>query len=208
MHYLIIDDHLLFAGGLAGLLEQSLAPCKTTQVRSAEEAEQTLAQMSEQPDLILMDLNLPGVSGLTLIRRLQQIAVLSPVMMISASESLADARKAIEHGACGYLPKSLPPETLLCAVQRVLDGATYLPDGWHELIESQKQCLPEVRLTPRQHEILHLMSQGLSNKVIASELDISENTIKGHLRDVFRLFRVTNRTACLNEVRRLGLLSE
>jgi len=208
MHYLIIDDHLLFAGGLAGLLEQSLAPCQTTQVRSAEEAEKTLAQMSEQPDLILMDLNLPGVSGLTLIRRLQQLSVWSPVIMISASDSLADARAALEHGALGYLPKSSPPDVLLSAIQQVLEGGTYLPDGWQALIDSQKQDLPEIRLTPRQQEILHLLAQGMSNKVIASELDISENTIKGHLRDVFRLFRVTNRTACLNEVRRLGLLTE
>jgi len=208
MHYLIIDDHLLFAGGLAGLLEQSLAPCRTTQVRSAEEAEKALSEMVEQPDLILMDLNLPGISGLTLIRRLQQMSVFSPVMMISASDSLADAAKALEHGALGYLPKSSPPEVLLRAIQQVLEGGTYLPDGWQALIDSQKQELPEVRLTPRQQEILHLLAQGMSNKVIASELDISENTIKGHLRDVFRLFRVTNRTACLNVVRRLGLLPE
>ncbi|WP_300425690.1 response regulator transcription factor [Thalassolituus sp.] len=208
MHYLIIDDHLLFAGGLAGLLEQSLAPCTTTQVRSAEEAERFLAQMSEQPDLILMDLNLPGVSGLTLIRRLQQLSVWSPVMMISASESLADARQALDHGALGFLPKSSDPAVLIKAIRRVLAGNIYLPDGWQELINSQKQEHPQVRLTPRQHEILHLLAQGLSNKVIASELDVSENTIKGHLRDVFRLFRVTNRTACLNEVRRLGLLTE
>ncbi|MEE3190189.1 MAG: response regulator, partial [Pseudomonadota bacterium] len=82
MHYLIVDDHLLFAGGLAGLLKQSLAPCNTTQVRTAEEAEQVLNEMDDQPDLILMDLNLPGISGLTLIRRLQQMCILSPVMMI------------------------------------------------------------------------------------------------------------------------------
>jgi len=208
MHYLIIDDHLLFAEGLAGLIERSLAPCHTSQVRSAEEAEQILSRMDEQPDLILMDLNLPGVSGLTLIRRLQQMSVLSPVIMISASESLADARKALEHGALGYLPKSSPPAVLINAVQTVLDGGTYLPEGWQELMDSQKQALPEIRLTPRQQEILHLLAQGMSNKVIASELDISENTIKGHLRDVFRLFRVTNRTACLNAVRRLGLLPE
>ena len=208
MHYLIVDDHLLFAGGLAGLLEQSLAPCNTTQVRTAEEAEQVLNEMDDQPDLILMDLNLPGISGLTLIRRLQQMCILSPVMMISASESLADASKALEHGALGYLPKSSPPEVLIKAIQDVLNGGTYLPEGWQELIESQKQELPDIRLTPRQQEILHLLAQGMSNKVIASELDISENTIKGHLRDVFRLFRVTNRTACLNAVRRLGLLPE
>ncbi|MEC7546988.1 MAG: response regulator transcription factor [Pseudomonadota bacterium] len=208
MHYLIIDDHLLFAGGLARLLEQSLAPCETTEVRTAEEAEKVLRAMDEQPDLILMDLNLPGISGLTLIRRLQQMCILSPVMMISASDSLADAGKALEHGAVGYLPKSSPPEVLIKAIQEVLDGGTYLPEGWLELIESQKQEMPEIRLTPRQQEILHLLAQGMSNKVIASELDISENTIKGHLRDVFRLFRVTNRTACLNEVRRLGLLVE
>lgn len=208
MHYLIIDDHLLFAGGLAGLLEQTDAGCQTTQARSAEEAEQALARMPEQPDLILMDLNLPGVNGLTLIRRLQQASVWSPVMMISASESLADARSALDHGALGYLPKSSPPDVLLYAIRQVLNGDIYLPQGWQALIDSQRRELPEIRLTPRQQEILHLLAQGLSNKVIASELDITENTIKGHLRDVFRLFRVTNRTACLNEVRRLGLLPE
>ena len=129
-------------------------------------------------------------------------------MMISASESLADARQALDHGALGFLPKSSDPAVLIKAIRRVLAGNIYLPDGWQELINSQKQEHPQVRLTPRQHEILHLLAQGLSNKVIASELDVSENTIKGHLRDVFRLFRVTNRTACLNEVRRLGLLTE
>ena len=130
MHYLIVDDHLLFAGGLAGLLKQSLAPCNTTQVRTAEEAEQVLNEMDDQPDLILMDLNLPGISGLTLIRRLQQMCILSPVMMISASESLADASKALEHGALGYLPKSSPPEVLIKAIQDVLNGGTYLPEGF------------------------------------------------------------------------------
>ena len=127
MHYLIVDDHLLFAGGLA--LNRNT---------------QRMERVDDQPDLILMDLNLPGISGLTLIRRLQQMSVFSPVMMISASESLADAGKALEHGALGYLPKSSPPEVLIKAIQDVLNGGTYLPEGWQELIESQKQELPAV----------------------------------------------------------------
>lgn len=210
MHFMIVDDHLLFTEGLDSLIQRIYPNSIVQRAENATEAMQAISASSTSPDIILLDLNLPGVNGLTLTRKLQNSSVWSPVIIISASESITDARLALEHGALGYLPKSTNLNTLKTAIEQVMQGKRYLPLGWAELIDQndQEQSPKTFNLTPRQNEILHLMAQGLTNKTIASRLEISENTIKGHLRETFRILQVTNRTSCLNQASRLGLLRE
>ncbi|MDF1764363.1 MAG: response regulator transcription factor, partial [Oleibacter sp.] len=176
MDIVIVDDHQLFLDGLSGLIKQSFASATVTTAINASQALSIIQGLKSFPDIILLDLNLPGISGLTLARQLQQSSIWSPIIIISASESMMDAKIALEHGTSGYLPKSTNSETLCLAINKVLGGEIYLPDGWSELLSQscKSNNSTDTTLTPRQYEILHLMSQGLSNKVIAQHLKVSE----------------------------------
>jgi DNA-binding NarL/FixJ family response regulator len=209
MRILVVDDHQLFADGVTWLIHQYYPNGIVLQARDAGETH-ALFDRGEEVDLILLDLFLPGVNGLTLLRQLQARGVWAPVLMISASESCNDARLALDHGALGYLTKSTDGKGLHTAIKTVFQGDIYLPEQWASLLSSRN---PEAaageastQLTARQREILHLVSQGLANKLIANRLGLAENTIKGHLREIFRLLRVSNRTSCINEAERLGLM--
>ena len=210
MRILVVDDHRLFADGVSWLIVQHYPAGTVLQARDAAEAH-ALFNAGETVDLILLDLNLPGVNGLTLLRQLQERGVWSPVLVVSASESRHDARLALEHGAMGYLPKSTSGQGLQEAIEAVRRGDIHLPDGWARLLTPKPAAghggggLPAT-LTTRQLEVLHLAAQGCANKVIADQLQLAENTVKGHLREIFRLLRVNNRTSCINEAARLGLL--
>lgn len=209
MRILVVDDHQLFADGVGWLIRQHYPAGVVLQARDAVETH-ALFDRGEEVDLILLDLYLPGINGLTLLRQLQERGVWAPVLMISASESCNDARLALEHGALGYLTKSTDGQGLHTAIETVCKGEIFLPEQWASLLSNQDSETPAgesgTHLTARQHEILHLVAQGLANKVIADRLSLAENTIKGHLREIFRLLRVNNRTACLNEAERLGLM--
>jgi DNA-binding NarL/FixJ family response regulator len=209
MRILVVDDHQLFADGVAWLIRQHYPDGVVLQARDAVETH-AVFDRGEEVDLILLDLFLPGVNGLSLLRQLQERGVWAPVLMVSASESCNDARLALDHGALGFLSKSTDGEGLHRAIETVFQGDIYLPEQWASLLSSRAPVAPDnassTHLTARQHEILHLVSQGLANKLIADRLGLAENTIKGHLREIFRLLRVKNRTSCINEAERLGLM--
>jgi DNA-binding NarL/FixJ family response regulator len=194
---------------MAWLIRQHYPDGVVLQARDAPEVH-ALLNAGEKIDLILLDLYLPGVNGLTLLRQLQERGVWAPVLMVSASESFNDARLALDHGALGYLTKSSDGQSFIAAIEAVCHGDIYLPEQWSSLLAASSHGddtdEASAQLTTRQHEILHLVAQGLPNKVIADRLGLAENTVKGHLRDIFRLLRVSNRTACLNEAERLGLM--
>ncbi len=210
MNILVVDDHRLFADGL-GFIFQRVERAVQLQCAMSGEQALSLCDAGYRPDLILLDLNLPGASGLSLIRTLRERAIWAPILMISASQSLSHARAALEQGAQGYICKTAGSDELLVAIDQVATGEEYLPEGWEQLLEEGPPQPEEpweegARITARKLEVLHLVAQGYPNKLIAHELTLSENTVKVHLRELFRALRVTNRTACVREAKRLGLI--
>lgn len=199
MNILIIDDHILFAEGMKYLLE-SLQEEAT--IYFAPDADATLQHIVDKgnPDLILLDVNLPGINGYSLLEKLQKLNVWSPVLMISATESPSAIGKALSRGASGFVSKSSNSSVLLTAIKTVLCGDIYMP------YQEPTTRYSQIKVTTRQQEVLLLLSQGLLNKQIAHELCISANTVKAHLHEIFRILDASNRTAAVQSAYKEGLL--
>lgn len=199
---LIIDDHILFAEGmkfLLGSLEES------THTLYAENYDAAVNIISETgtPDLILLDINLAGTNGLSLIEKLQKLNVWSPILVVSATNSQSSSAAALQQGASGFVSKASDSKTLLGAIKIVLQGDIYSTNYSKEAKEDKKDV---ATITARQHEILYLLSQGMLNKQIAYELSISANTVKAHLHQIFRELNANNRTAAVQNAQKCGLL--
>jgi DNA-binding NarL/FixJ family response regulator len=209
MNLLIIDDHQLFAEGLKFLLESLDKSIHTSHVKDANDALAYLKN-NQAPDLILLDINLPGINGFSLMKRFQSSNHWSPVLIISATESIATAQLAIDSGAMGFISKSCNSTALISAVQTVLNGDVYHPK--HLSSESHyisnRSEIKIAHITTRQKEILDLLSQGLLNKQIADELGISANTVKAHLYEIFRTLNVNNRTAAVKTAIQQGVIAQ
>ena len=209
MKFLVIDDHQMFAEVLRVFLQQR---SDTVELLHAEDAQAATALIGDglRPDLILLDLHLPGINGLSLLREIRKQGVWAPTLVVSASQAISDARSALEQGALGFVSKACSSEKLLQAIDTVLRGERFVPDAWREqlLLDNgiNHPRAEERKLTDRQLEVLHLVAQGYANKIIADMLSLSENTVKVHLRETFRALGVTNRTAGVREAERRGYL--
>ncbi|HEX5842402.1 MAG TPA: response regulator transcription factor [Pseudomonas sp.] len=190
---LLVDDHRIFLDGLSLALAPLCANLQIHTAESAAQAEQCL--QNGEFDLILLDLRLPDVPGLELLQRWQQQGRMTPVAILSASDSNLDAQAALAAGALGFIPKSANSDELRQAVTRVLLGET-LPAPAAE----------KPQLTPRQMEILRLLADGLPNKAIGRQLGVSEDTVKTHLKSLFQELDVHTRTACVTVARQRGWL--
>ena len=195
---LIADDHPLFRSALQQALTMGLgADAQLVEVASIAELEARLNEKRDW-DLVLLDLNMPGAygfSGLVLLRgQYPQI----PVVMVSAQEEAAVVQRSREFGASGFIPKSSPLETIQDAVRAVLDGDVW----WPPQLEEAAALSDEVRaaseglasLTPQQFRVLTMVCEGLLNKQIAYELNVSEATVKAHVTAIFRKLGVRTRT--------------
>ena len=215
---LVIDDHPLVQEGVAAALE-SLG--HDTRVTSARDAEQGMALAAANPDLdlVLLDLALPGMSGFGLINRLHERFPSLPVVVLSALEDPENVRQAISSGAMGFVPKSAPTRVLLEVLQQVLEGNVSVPatlQGSSGLSNGSAgtaamdppQPLPDVGLlTLRQVEVLSRVCQGKTNKQIATELGLSEKTVKAHVTAIFKVLGVVNRTQAVLVARRVGMMN-
>jgi DNA-binding NarL/FixJ family response regulator len=187
---LIVDDHALFRAGLRMLLSSIGHNVICLEAATLTEAQSILAQNTDI-ELCLLDLTLKNEKGLGAI---QHIAATSPqiaVVVVSGAEDSATIRSCIDAGAMSYIPKSVAPEVLTHALQRVLAGAVYLPEQVASTLESSPA---DNDLTPRQQQVLQGLSRGLPTKLIARELDLSEHTVKEYIADIFRTLGVHNRT--------------
>lgn len=191
---LLVDDHQIFLDGLS----LALAPlCADLQIHTAESASAAEACLQHTTfDLILLDLRLPDLPGLELLQRWQQQGRMTPVAILSASDSSLDVQAALAAGALGFISKSANSDALRQAVTRVLLGET-LP---------VPQTSDKPQLTPRQLEILQLLAEGLPNKSISRQLGVSEDTVKTHLKTLFQELTVHTRTACVSAARQRGWL--
>lgn len=207
MKVLIADDHALLRTGLAAAIA-NLDPQASTW--EATDAAGVLQAIDAHPDidLILLDLFMPGADGFELLTKVCGGLCSAPVVVFSASEETAHMRKALDCGAAGFITKSTTRDIILSALQLVLAGGIYLPP---ELLQGPTTAALQSpagdwtdRLTPRQQEVLRLLGQGCSNKQIARELDLSENTVKIHVAGILRAARAVNRTEAVMQARAQG----
>ncbi|MFN8720700.1 MAG: response regulator transcription factor [Rhodospirillales bacterium] len=203
MRILIGDDHLLFREGLRRLLEQLSADAEFVDASTFDEVLASAASASTDIDLALIDLQMPGWPGFRGIETLRGHLPKTPIVVVSASESVSDMKAAFEHGASGYIPKSSSVKVMLGALNLVFSGGVYVPpaallspDGADGagLVQTPSGRYGTASLTHRQWEVLNCLREGKSNKQIAYELGLSEGTVKIHVTAIFKSLGVKNRT--------------
>lgn len=203
MRILLCDDHALFRDGLELVLEQLDADVQLIGVGDAEAALERAAAEADDLELVLLDIGLPGMSGLDALGHLRRDHPELPVVVLSASERPEDVRRALDAGAAGFIPKSTRGPVLLGALRLVLSGGVYVPPLMVAVGHSRADRASE--LSPRQLDVLRLVARGLTNKEIASTLGIAENTVKSHVKALLDILDVTNRTEAAMAVHELGL---
>ncbi|MDF7826808.1 response regulator transcription factor [Pontiellaceae bacterium B12227] len=183
-----------------------------SRVGTAERALRSFQDMSTRivPDIILLDLNLPGMSGLEALPHFSQAVPDSPVIVLSQSDREKDVLRAISQGAKGYLLKSATIQQIKDGIQTVMDGGSSLdPSVARFILNTLQTKLPkeelEVRLSDRELETLMLLGEGLVKKEIATELNISVFTVATHIRHIYEKLEVQNAPAAIHQAHRLGL---
>ena len=207
MKVLLIDDHALFREGLRFLLRE-LAP--VLELDEAGDCGRALElARSRAYDLVLLDLNLPGLKGMDALRALRQAVPGVPMVVVTGEDSPQAVRAAIDAGAMGFIPKSSTRDVLIQALRLVFAGGVYLPPA---VLDAPVSAAPPaetkermLQLTLRQMDVLRCVIRGLPNKSIARELDISEGTVKAHLSSVMQALGARNRTEAVYAAANLGM---
>ena len=199
---LIADDHPLYCDALRAVVPQA---CPGADISEANSQEQVLAAVAggRAFDLVLLDLNLPGATGLSCLTALRRSVPHTPIVVVSAVGDPKIMQDVIMGGASAFIPKSAPGQVLINALRVILAGGTYMPTGVVASLRNAEAAPARNELTLRQRRVLELLSTGLSNKRIARALDISEITVKAHVTAIFRKLGVTNRVQAGLEARRL-----
>ena len=198
MRVLIIDDHALFRVGLQGLLEQRGIEVADA-VASGIEGIQRVKEL--RPDIVLLDLRMPDMGGLEVLQRLRENKTTIPVVMLTTSNEETDLIKSLRSGAQGYLLKDMEPDELVSALRDIKNGknvvAQDLTDALARMVQGESNVVDEEGpfsdLTPREMEILCLLAEGQSNKLIARNLGISDGTVKLHVKAILRKLGIHSR---------------
>ena len=208
LNVVIIDDHPLVAEGIGNIIQSIRDNTQVTSVHNiADELDKVIAT---EPDLILLDLNMPKMDGFEVLGELTEKLLTTAIVVISSSKDKADMQKAIALGAMGFIPKSAPSPIIYNALNLVLSGGVYIPPEMLAMDIDEPQTQPSSKasnLTPRQIEVLILMSKGCVNKEIARELDCAETTVKAHVTAIFRELNAKNRTEAVVNAQQQGLLT-
>ncbi len=207
MNILIIDDHPLFREGLSHILINLGEAIKIIESSNYETAVKEISTIPDI-DLVLLDLNLPGKNGFELLSFIRQQYAALPVIILSASNCRSDIQQCLDSGARGFIPKETSSAIILNAIQLILSGGIYTPQCMtqNNHTDSLTSDNLDYGLTPRQKEVLTLLSHGHSNKYIAEELQLAESTIKVHITSVLRALGVSNRTQAVITAKRDGVI--
>jgi two-component system nitrate/nitrite response regulator NarL len=199
LRVLVIDDHTLFREGLEGLLSRR----DIEVVASVGDGEQGIRLAQElTPDIILLDMRMPDINGLGVLIRLNELGMKMPIAMLTTSTEERDLVEALQNGAKGYLLKDMEPDSLVVALRDIVNGKTVVAPTLAPVLakvvqgnvpNSNVEETPFEDLTPRETEILGLLAEGQSNKVIARNLGISDGTVKLHVKAILRKLNVHSR---------------
>lgn len=208
---LIIDDHLLFADGLKMLLQQHFQ----ITVETSASVDRWLKEPARLAafSIVIVDLHMPGLSGFNFLEACKQRGLETNLVVISGSEDQGDIERAINLGARAFIPKDASTEEVIEGINSVMRGEYYLPAKWEAQIDLSKRRAAEVKthypvkITHRQIQVLKMIRDGLRNKQIALVLGISESAVKSHVEILLREMQVKNRTACVVEGIKLGIIS-
>jgi DNA-binding NarL/FixJ family response regulator len=205
---LIADDHPLFREALKGAVAAAMPGAS---IREAQDVGslQSLAEAHPQAELLLLDLNMPGANGFSALVHMRAVHPGLPVVVVSAREDPDTVRRALAHGAAGFIPKSADVQTLVGALRTVVDGETWAPPETPRgaSLEPEEAQLARrlAELTPQQFRVLGMVCAGLLNKQIAYELQVSEATIKAHMTAILRKLGVHTRTQAVMLAGKLAL---
>lgn len=193
----IADDHPLMRDALASAIG-SVAPGAKFIEAGTLDATLALVAQTPGPDLLLMDLHMPGADGLSGVRAVRTRAPQIPLAVVSADDDPAAVRTMLALGVAGFIPKTESPAVIASAVRLILAGGVYVPPRLmdHGSPAARASEAPS-GLTGRQMDVVRLLARGMSNKAIARELNVSEGTVKVHLLAVFRALDVRNRTSAV-----------
>jgi DNA-binding NarL/FixJ family response regulator len=211
MKILVVDDHALIRDALRGVLKKLDRRAVIIEASDGRGAIETI-ESEDGVGLILLDLNLPDRNGLTVLAELRQRFPAVGVVVLSALQDRDNIKRALDLGALGYIPKSAPREVMLGALRLVFAGGIYIPQ--EALAHEEEPPLPrqeppivtpsEIGLSERQLEVLALLMQGKSNKIICRTLNLMEPTVKHHVAAILRALKVANRTQAVVAANELG----
>lgn len=210
MNILIVDDHPLFRHALIQAVRYQFPQVQIIEISTANDLYTHLENQPE-PDLILLDLTLPGASGFSALVHLRAYYPFLPVIIVSAYEEVNIIQRAMSHGAMGYIPKSTHPNQIGEAIRHVLDGDIWLPEQMqgHDVMNQAQEEIASAEkiqsLTQQQFRVLMMLAEGMLNKQIGYTLGISEATIKAHVTAIFKKLGVQNRTQAVLMVQALNI---
>ena len=202
---LVVDDHTLFRRGLIALLAGNPRFVVVAEAGDANEAHRSAA--ATQPDVILLDIHMPGVNGVEALAGFRAVSPRTRVLMLTVSEDERDLAAALRAGACGYLLKTMDGDMLAAAILRTMTGESVVsPEMTSKLVSAFQagqgaaapappavDADPIHSLSPREHEILSLIAKGASNKEVARNLGIAEATVKIHVQHILRKLNLGSR---------------
>ncbi|WP_422011261.1 response regulator transcription factor [Reyranella sp.] len=201
LSFLIADDHPMVRDALASALGQSFAGARFDRAGTLDQAK-TVLEREPETDAVLLDLDMPGMDGLTGLARLRAEHPTVPIVVVSAAREAAVIRRAYEFGASAYIDKSAPLEEIAAIVRAVLDGEIFTPP---DAVPGDSFAQRAAQLTPQQWRVLALMIHGDQNKQIAHKLGVGEATVKAHVTVILRKLGVRSRTQAVIEARGLAL---
>ncbi|RRJ84013.1 response regulator transcription factor [Aestuariirhabdus litorea] len=205
---IVADDHPLFRTALQQAVNQAVEEVTLLEAESIESLQQVLEEHGDT-DLVLLDLHMPGAHGYSGLIYLRGQYPQIPVVMVSATEDGYVINQAIEYGASGFIPKSSSQQTIGEAIRTVLEGDVWQPEGsigaTTRRETSQDLAQRIASLTPQQFKVLGMLTEGMLNKQIAYDLNVSEATIKAHATAIFKKLGVRNRTQAVIAVQQLEI---
>lgn len=202
MRILVIEDHALVREGLLlalRALEENGQPAEVLGAKDADNAAEILAG-NDDFDLVVLDLMLPGTSGMAFLGVIRKRHPHIPVVVLSALDDGDTVMKAMRHGAAGFVSKASPTDTLLGALRDVLAGEIWLPPEYRDQAGKRrrnKTVADRFNLTKSQSRVLELLAEGKTNREIAELLDVTEGTVKIHVSAIFKAMNVSNRSQAL-----------
>jgi len=198
---MLVDDHALLRTGVANIINQE--PDLEVIAEAGDGVEALEAWERHRPDVMLLDLRMPRMEGVEVVRRIRERDPRALVIVLTTYDTDDEIERALKAGAKAYVLKDVSADDLVSSIRTVLAGKTYIaPAAAAKLAEG----VTRVQLTPREMATLRLMADGKANKEIASALDISERTVKTHLGHLFDKLGVTSRTEAIKVATRRGLV--